>query len=1043
MMAALPAPAIRTMTRPREARHRVLVRWHASGPDPAQDCLLRVEAGELPGSEHLSLSVRPPEAEWADARFRERVEHEYGFTQAEFEQAVSPEEAWRALEQFCFGAEVLVADSESFETWRAHFGGPEHGQVLSLGELAALFLPGRWTARAEELIPNLCAEPCARGTRGYEAGHLGLALKELLRRIAALDPEALAIGELALGLAAEGLRDEEPLVARKIEAALRLLRESDQLELGLERILSLKSPQGERHELLQDLLRSARTRSELDGERWREIEPLKPVREEEEQAFPEEDMQRLDRIFEQHLARGFARDGAGGGYRAGQHQVAREVARTLGSQELLLVHAPTGTGKTLAYLVPLLLWARRHEVRTAVATFTRALQEQAFDREVPRALAALSQEGAGSGLRVALLKGRENYCCWRALKLALPQERDDGPAWLAWAQMTLFALIDTEADLDRLPLRMPLQAESATRLMNAAHELRRSARAQTSCCKHAEDRATCGAELARLRAERSHVVIINQAFALARPEFFRTLIFDECEHLHDQAHSAWSRSLGLSSLKNQLARIGQPEKSGARGPLDRARRLLVEGTPSHDSLEQAESTLMATRSAVEYLRAEAELFLAWREEEERSSHKPEAHALLANFLAREDSLGLIQARLELGAKLCELEADLAELVARLAAMPMRQADIVRRGLELSRTDLVDARDALESWLPLEEGAPNFLPRIFYDVERDPRGQELSLVSRVLLPNEFLGRNYYPTLRNAAFVSATTWLHGGFDSALSYLGLERAAHPAEEEERPPVRVRSMRAPDPFDYSRVMVCVPRDAPSPKAFEKQRFLAYVRQFIAHLGERTRGRMLVLFTNAADARQVGEELRGFFRARRIPLWYQNQEGTVKEELSELFRSRVDSILLGVDTFWYGADFPGETLEYLVIVKLPYGVPDRYHEAQCAAIGTGAQRNQIYMPRALAKFRQGFGRLMRRESDRGCVFILDGRVLEAQHRVFLRELPVENALAQLKGEETGEPRARLVRGDTEHCIREALTHMGRLEEVQNRGLGWTFQAKG
>jgi Rad3-related DNA helicase len=155
-----------------------------------------------------------------------------------------------------------------------------------------------------------------------------------------------------------------------------------------------------------------------------------------------------------------------------------------------------------------------------------------------------------------------------------------------------------------------------------------------------------------------------------------------------------------------------------------------------------------------------------------------------------------------------------------------------------------------------------------------------------------------------------------------------------------------------------------------------------------------------------------------------------------------VDSILLGVDTFWYGADFPGETLEYLVIVKLPYGVPDRYHEAQCMAIGTAQQRKQIYMPRALAKFRQGFGRLMRRETDRGCVFILDGRALDGRHRAFLKELPVDNPIeAQRALDGEGQRRARLVRGDTDTCLREALAHMGLLEEIEQRGMGWEFPA--
>jgi ATP-dependent DNA helicase DinG len=308
---------------------------------------------------------------------------------------------------------------------------------------------------------------------------------------------------------------------------------------------------------------------------------------------------------------------------------------------------------------------------------------------------------------------------------------------------------------------------------------------------------------------------------------------------------------------------------------------------------------------------------------------------------------------------------------------------------------------------------------------------------VLLPNVVLGTVYYPQLDGAVFLSATTWLQGGFEAAKAYLGLDVAARPLEHEDRPPSAVRAFRAPDVFDWRRVLVAIPKD--SPPSRDKGAFLAYVRRFVAHLAERTRGRMLVLFTNAEDMKRVGSELVGFFRARRIPFWFQNQEGTVKEELSEMFRARVDSVLLGVDTFWYGADFPGETLEYLVIVKLPYGVPDRYHAAQCAAIGKNEQWRQIYMPKALSKFRQGFGRLMRRETDKGCVFVLDSRALEPKHRAFLRELPVALVPEGDEWATPGEPLARFVRGDTDRCIHEALAHMEMLSDVRRRGLDTPF----
>jgi Rad3-related DNA helicase len=510
-------------------------------------------------------------------------------------------------------------------------------------------------------------------------------------------------------------------------------------------------------------------------------------------------------------------------------------------------------------------------------------------------------------------------------------------------------------------------------------------------------------------------------------------------------------------------------------------------------------------SSVDRLELDVERFLAWREEKARGRSERDDHSLLREFVERaavsserdasasanraesasvsaerdallsvepdsaEDDASvaaeLVESRRALAQHGNELDASLAELAERIDTLPLRGVPRLRRALDLVRQDLVEMLAAIEAWIPLEEGRPAFRPRTFYDVERDARG-DIALASRVLLPNEFLGRNYLPSLATGVFLSATTWLQESFEPARAYLGLDRAAEPGDDEERPARIVRTFRAPEVFDYSRVLVAVPRDAPSIAA-GKDVFLDYVRRFVAHLGERTRGRMLVLFTNAQDTVRVGEELAGFFRARRIPLWFQNMEGAAKEEITELFRSRVDSVLLGVDTFWYGADFPGETLEYLVIVKLPYGVPDRYHHAQCAALGVGEQRRRIYLPRALGKFRQGFGRLMRRESDRGCVFILDGRVLEPRHRFFLKELPIagaadntmesaraklarinaraarnEAALAHIDAGSIAErtlPLARLVRGDTERCIHEALLHMNLLEDVRKRGLDWSF----
>jgi len=975
----------------------------------------------------------------ADSAATARMAREYGVTQRDLEQAEPTAEAFAAFRTFLGDAPVVTLEGHVFENWFEHLAGAKDSapDCVGLAEVAALLFPGRLANLRDDLALALLPSDAHDGPpRALEPTHVQRALAQLVSRFHAQGDDVMKLAACGFAKVWEGLVAPEPSAARRLAFALALVehptgwsRSTGELfsagtNLQEGRLGSAYVGDSSAQTWLDDLMPKC---AKL-GERWQKQKPLPPSSE-DPVLLDASDMTLLDDLFQVHLPALFALERGGEAsdhYRESQHSVAREVARTLGSDELLLVHAPTGTGKTLAYLLPALLWARRGAMRVGIATYTRALQEQAMDREVPRALAALARAGVDTGFRACVLKGRENYVCWRALRLAAPGADEGAEVWLAWTALALFTVSDADGDLNRFPRRSPLGLMDERRFRRIQMGLVRQTRSRSGCCTHAEDRSTCAAEVARRRAERSHVVITNQSFALSRQEFFRHMIFDECEHLHEQAHNAWSYSLTFDAARKTLGRIHQPTGS-TRAPLDRLDDRVVVGSPSHETLVHCRLAWEQHMSAFDALERAVDDFDAWRSRVRRERDPGDEHSLLREYVNEGEAAALIAARQLVTASGNELDGRLAEVAERIDQVPVRGGPRIRRSLELARGELIDMLSAVESWLPLAEGIPKFRSETFYDVEVDMRGRKV-LAARVLLPNEYLGRNYYPALASGVFLSATTHLGGSFDAARGYLGLDRAESPPEEEVREGRKVRTFFAPEVFDYSRVLVAAPRDVPHPSQ-EKAEFLAYVRRFISWLGERTRGRMLVLFTNLADVRQVGAELEGFFRARKIPLYYQGMEGTEKEELSDLFRANVDSILLGVDTFWYGADFPGETLEYLVIVKLPYGVPDTYHHAQRAALGTGHQRSRIYMPRALAKFRQGFGRLMRRRTDKGTVFLLDKRLHDPRHRSFLKELPT--------GEEDG---ARFVRGDTDHCAHEALAHMGMLADVRRRGLTDTFR---
>ena len=1022
----------------------------STGPDPRLDRIFRL-AALRPGARGWERFDRFVDPGGADEAVSARTVREFGVHRRQLAGAPPIATAWEEFRVFCGVGTVVAPDGERCAAWFERFATPPEPVPACLGltEMASLLLPGRLSLLGEGLVDALVPVARSGPSAAVLPDDVRAALAELVRRFLDGDPRAVRLAAVGYSRAWHGLAACDPPAAQRLAAALGLVerpsawtRGSEELFLATELDDGCLSAACDALPGEGALLDGLAPRASEAFEAWTGA-PKLPPRQGLALPFPPEDERLLDELFEVHLPAVLARPSGLSpqqAYRPAQHAVAREVARALGNEELLLVHAPTGTGKTMAYLLPALVWARRHAVRVGVATYTRALQEQAMDREVPRALAALARAGLVGGVRVSLLKGRENYVCFRSLRMLEPSPDEEPEAWLSWTRLALFALTDLDGDLDRFPRRAPIPLTSEARHRAAIAVLLRGARGRPSCCEHRDDRATCAAEIARGRAERSHLVITNQAFALTRPEWLAHLVFDECEHLHEVAANAWSHATSLSEVGALLGRLrrGSPGPGGAA--LDRLARHLEPGTEAHAAWADASLACDGTRWALERLAREAREFERWRDEARRAVGEREEHALFRRYVTDEaGGSALVAARVALSGACEELEAALARLGDAFAGRTPSGVGRALRAVDVVRGDLGEVLEAVGAWLPSEAGRPKLSPAIFHDLQRDAQGG-FELVARVLLPGDALGRFYYPQIATGVFLSAATRLRGGFDAAMGYLGLDRVERPPGEnhgendvegdgEVVPGRPVRRVSAPETFDYGRVLVGTPRDAPAPG--DKARHLEYVSAFLLWLAERTRGRLLALFTNLEDVRLVADDLRAPFRARRLPLWFQGMEDAGKEELAERFRTRVDSVLLGVDTFWYGADFPGETLEYLVLARLPYGVPDRFHHAQCAALGEGAQRQRIYLPRALAKFRQGFGRLMRRESDRGCVFVLDPRVTQARHRMFLAELPLQGL--------DGTGGARLVRGDTSHVLREALAHMGMLEDVRRRGLSTEY----
>ena len=765
-----------------------------------------------------------------------------------------------------------------------------------------------------------------------------------------------------------------------------------------------------------------------------EYEPLES-RLEEESGLLAEDAQYLENSYDL-LPKLFAREGETAQERPGQRVLANAISDMFAGSQFLIADAPTGTGKTLAYLIPLLLWGRRHSIRVGLSTYTRALQEQAYFREVPRALELLRQAGVPPQElpRVSLLKGRSHYICGRAIRDSAP-ELGSGSlvARATWMRLALFYHEDPTTDLDGFSADPGLPCGNSQRTLRTASAVMQQVRALPRCC-HGRAAKRCGAGIRTLRAERSHLVVTNHAFVLARPEFFSHILFDECDHLHDVALSARSFDIDLHEV-GELSKKLLSSRGRDRAPLERLQRLLEKlpaGDRSEDLLQQAQTAKEGAQkldAAAHECTRELKHFQTWRNEKTGTCTAEERAFLLHEYLEIGVGDGLATALHYLRQVIDTTDSALRCCIEELGDLTYKTARQLRWSLRRPLEELAHWREGLDQWLhdegSEEEGLSHDLLGLVEFGNRRPL-----LILKCLLPQKWLGETYIPSLRNAGFISATAQLRGGFKAMKGYLGLDIAEE--ESLDRPGREVQEFVGPPTFDPKAALVAIPEDAPAyaHTGGDHEIWMDYLEDCFVYLTERTRGRTLGLFTNQKVLQRVGQRMAPRFQALGIPFYWQGMPGFRKEDLLRRFHAQTDSVLFGVDTFWYGVDFPGETCEHVVITKLPFAALDDYHFGQTARMGFGPQKNRIYLPRALAMFRQGCGRLIRQESDRGSILILDRRVLEKRHADFLKELP--GGLNEWEG-------PNLLKSDSDTCFQKIFAHMKLGKELERRGLDQSF----
>jgi ATP-dependent DNA helicase DinG len=604
----------------------------------------------------------------------------------------------------------------------------------------------------------------------------------------------------------------------------------------------------------------------------------------------------------------FARRFQGYAPRRGQIELTQTVDRAIEENAHLLAEAPTGTGKSVAYLVPAIRHAAEHGKRVLVVTGNIALQEQLVSKDLPLLAEVLPWE-----VSFALLKGRQNYLCPSRLyeqkaepRLDIPGEPfdvDRYQAILDWAETT------ETGDKSELPF------EPAPRLWK-----RFSITSEDCKGNECRLREQCFAAKAKVRAEQAMVVVTNYHMLLLHLHLreitgrdlilppFDIAICDEGHKMADIAREFFGFRATAGSVRwagRLLARMGH-------GRL--AARLEAETSSFFERLDAyAQSDAYDRR-----LRTPGEV-----------PHQELRAALVETFRVYQEAMDDVLDG--------DARAELTRAMARAMALVIQ----------------LDAAMALA-----DEGSVYFL-------ERSPKGG-VALASKVVDVSERLRKLFFDATPSVIVTSATLTTSGSFDHVRRELGMRDA--------------RELVVESPFDFEQqALLIVPEGLPSP---QEPVFAEVVADTVARVVELAEGRTLGLFTSYRNLNAAYERLAGCgYRVLR-------QGDAPRTQLIETFRKDVRSVLLGTESFWAGVDVPGESLSCVVIDRLPFPPPDD------PVLDAMSERDPDWfedfsLPRAIIAFKQGFGRLIRSQLDRGVVVVLDERLVTKRYgKKFLGSLP-------------------------------------------------------
>ena len=696
--------------------------------------------------------------------------------------------------------------------------------------------------------------------------------------------------------------------------------------------------------------------------------------------------------------------------RPGQRAMLRLVAERFNDGGVAIVEAGTGTGKSLAYLMPAAAWALQNDERTVISTNTINLQEQLDSKDLPLVRGLL-----GDDVDWALVKGRGHYISIRRALLAAEtapllfedDRADELDALLNWIDGTEDGSV---ADLTFVP-----SDEVWDEVRSDPDICLRTRCPHFQACFYQRSRRK--ASSARLLIANHHLLFTDLSVRMATQNYsgsavlpaYRHLILDEAHNIEDAATS----HLGLEATRLGMFRLLARLDRRGRGVLAAVQEALA-GEGGRTAVTALRSRIEErVRPAVDEARAQLTLFLETMEpllpldavgaERIGTADFPEP---VSRPAVRERLDGLVSAFRSLEAEVRSVRESLDRDEALSDGLDGRVLD-----LQSAERRLGGSVRALRAVLDPEEGEERFVRWLEWRGRKRKGRRNLVMASAPIEVGGLLREGLFEKTETVVLSSATLATRNSFDFLRSRIGLS-----PEELEKSEVMQEVIEAiiPSPFDFkNQTILGVPTDLPDVNSPGDALEEATAR-IVAEMAGISDGGLFVLFTSHRALRRVAELLRAD-GGPSWPLFVQGEDGRAR--LLEGFVASGSGILLGTTSFWEGVDVPGRPLRSLLIQRLPFRVPtEPVTAARVEAIESrgGNAFWDFALPLAALRLKQGFGRLVRSHADRGSVVILDDRILRKRYGVYLRESLPPAPLIKGSWSELARVMRKFHRGDAE-----------------------------